>query len=439
MPPNTREKRYLTGIDWVVNALDTMSKHAGGRGNSSQIILELEENIPPVRLRELLDRVAEALPVLGGRVARDWNLCPYWKFGNAAQTRIPLTVLRTGAEDPCEEEFALHRHVNSPFTASGEHLRFCLINRCSGTSLLGMHFDHRLLDAFGAETFLELLARFGTGRGEEVVDSIRLTEPPHLDNWGRRFIGGRNTNRMQLRLSRDGMASLPVHPSVNPRDTHFELLTFTPEQTRRIKDNLSAGAGFMLALPAMLSCMIPPLHKLMQKRGCSGPHYVIPVSLVRRTPEEIWGKLFFNHVSFIFFQIPARLAGSRQELALNLQNQLYERIKEGLPDDIYHACMLTRIAPLPLMRIFSRIPVGGRVATSYFACLKEPGFKSRRFLGTGVRNLIHTPHVPIPPGLGFFLNFFNGRLNLVVSHIDGLLQDGEARQLVSGMKKELLE
>jgi hypothetical protein len=50
-------------------------------------------------------------------------------------------------------------------------------------------------------------------------------------------------------------------------------------------------------------------------------------------------------------------------------------------------------------------------------------------MGRKVLELFHMPRVPVPPGLGFFSNYFNGRLNLVISYLDGLLRDDEVQML----------
>ncbi len=440
MPTGKRKKRYLTGIDWVVNALDDMSRNAGGRGNSSQVVLEAREPISAPALRDALDRAAAALPLIGGRVGRALNLCPCWKYDVGMRPEIPLTVRHVDANDAAAADGFFLRHVNTPFASRRRHIRFLLVNRSDGSSALAMHFDHRLLDAFGAESFLELLNAFGSGCESDVLERISVTGPPHLDRWGRRFLGGRNTNRMQLRLSRGGMASLPLRPSVKARDTLFEITRFSPAETARIKESLSSdpGPGFMFLLPSVLARVLGPLHGLMRERGCRCDNYVIPVSVVRRAPDEVWEKLFFNHLSFLFFKTSASDVESGTGLVRNLQEQLFESIRSGVPEDIYHASMLTRIAPLPMMRLIARIPVKGRVATCCFACLKESGFRSERFLGAEIENLVHTPHVPAPPGLGISLNFFSDRMNLVLSHIDGLLRDGEAGRLTTGMKEALL-
>jgi hypothetical protein len=162
------------------------------------------------------------------------------------------------------------------------------------------------------------------------------------------------------------------------------------------------------------------------------------VAVVRRSSESAWETLFFNQMSFIIFQIPVRLAGEEEELVAYIRNQLYEQIRSGLPEDFYHASMLTRIAPLALMRLVAKLSVQGKVGTFVFGCLKESGYSLPEFMGLPVDNLFHTPHVPPPPGVGIFLNQFQGRLNLVLSHLDGILAGDEAAQLISDVRTNLL-
>ncbi len=433
------KKRYLTGIDWVINALNYMTGHAGGRGNSSQIVLENAGRIPPAALRNVLDRAAAALPLLGGRVGRGWNLCPCWKYRVADHPQMPLTVKHAESGDAGEVFDLICRHVNTPFASENEHLKFLLINQSCGRSCLAMHFDHRLLDAFGAEAFLELLAMFGSGCEDEVLGGISLCEPPHLDRWVRRFRGGRNTNRMLARLGWDAADAQPLKNGAGPLNTLFESIHFPPEETRRIKEAMDAGPDFMLTLPSLLACVLKELHDFSKEHAAGRSNYIVPVSLARRKPSEEWEKLFFNHFSFMFFQAPVELVESGHGLAPDLQKQLYEQLKAGTPEDLYHASMLTRIVPLPVMRLICGLPVKKYVASCYFACLKESGFRSEQFLGAGVENLFHMPHVPVPPGRGVFFNFFRDRLNLVVSHIEGLMSGGEAGLLARGIRNQLLD
>ena len=78
--PYSRKKRYLTGIDWVIAALDRMSRRATGGSNASQIVLELNGPFDAQRFARAMTEFAGLFPVLNGRSTRDWNLAPYWRM-----------------------------------------------------------------------------------------------------------------------------------------------------------------------------------------------------------------------------------------------------------------------------------------------------------------------------------------------------------------------
>ncbi len=429
------KKRYLTGIDWTINVLDSITRKVSGHGNSSQVVLCL--NSPPdiERLKRLLMDSFQHFPLLRGSIKRAWNLCPYWRPGERGSFfEPPLTVHEKPESDFAEALSLLVQQLQKPFANTGAHLHFNVIKYRDNQTLLGMHFDHRVLDAYGAELLLDILGRGMTPADLTQNNLPDLTEPSHLNRWPRRFIAGREINRLQVSLSKPAVASLPAPPkSELPVSTRIELLTFPPDIGRAIRLQAEKESGPLMLIPALLARVLQPLHSIFSQRGEARGNYVIPVSINQRLPHESWRKLFFNHLSFIFFCLTAEELEGDADITEKIRQQLYEQMKRRIPENIYHASMLTRIAPLALMRRLAKIPLGGKVATCYFACLKESGLGCRQFLGSQVNNLFHTPHVPIPPGLGVFLNFFDGKLNLTLSHAAGILSEDE----VSLLKNEL--
>ncbi len=141
-------------------------------------------------------------------------------------------------------------------------------------------------------------------------------------------------------------------------------------------------------------------------------------------------------IIFLFFQIPVTsLAASDQSLALEIRRQLYEQTKNQTAEDIYHAAMLTRIAPLPLMHWLTKIPMQGKTGSFYFSCLKESSFTRSSFFGVEVDNLLHTPHIPIPPGIGVTMNLFKQKLNLTLAFAEGLLTLSEENRLIESLRR----
>ena len=96
------------------------------------------------------DQISGRIPLIHGRVARDWlNLAPYWKAPPSA-AQVPLRVVNLPEELAADAEHLFDEHVNIPFYSKWQHLRCLLVHIGRRRSRLGMLFDHRLLDAFGA-------------------------------------------------------------------------------------------------------------------------------------------------------------------------------------------------------------------------------------------------------------------------------------------------
>jgi hypothetical protein len=155
-----------------------------------------------------------------------------------------------------------------------------------------------------------------------------------------------------------------------------------------------------------------------------------------RTSEDVKQELFFNHVSYLFFQAQCDIINNQKELTNTVKMQMYEQVKAGIPHDIMEASHLTRIAPLPFLKKIIDVPLKGKIATFIFSHVSK-NILSPEIMGTGIENVFHMPRVPVPPGLGFFTNYFNGRLNLVISFLDGMLTSEEVHILETVIKEGL--
>lgn len=100
--------------------------------------------------------------------------------------------------------------------------------------------------------------------------------------------------------------------------------------------------------------------------------------------------------------------------------------------------MLMRICPYGLGSRLARIPFKGRMCSFYFACLRNSAFTAETFLGLGAVDLIHTPRVPPPPGVGICLTSFRGQIKVVLSYLEGVLDDRSAQQVMRRLKSRLI-
>lgn len=418
-----------------------MTRQATGIGNLSQVVLDLQGRLPPERLRQTLDRLSMRFPLLHGRVARDIvNLAPYWRVpSSAAGNMIPLTVAQLPADAAESTDAAFSQHVNTPLHGPAEHLRFLLIHVGDDCSRLGMVFDHKLLDAFGAEAFLSLIDETWRGRLEAIAPRIGLTEPAHLDHWPRRFRGGQTVNRFRLRLSDREVAGLPMPARRRPRSVRFVHDSLTPQQADRFIHWAGEECGVPIILPSAIARAVLAMRPALAVASSVRSQWLVAVSVDARAPDRKWEDLFFNHLSFLGFSLPTDSTAPPASWTASLRDQFFDQMKLGVPAALQDAMMLTRICPRWLGARIAKLPFQGRVCSFYFACLRDSAFNQETFLDLPVTNLIHTPRVPPPPGMGFGMTFFRDRMNLVFSYLEGVLDDDTARDVLRRLKSLLLD
>jgi len=433
--PSSKSKRYLTGCDWVISGLDYVMKGTTSAGNMSQVVLALDSSVSPSELQKHLTRYISEFPVVNGSIGRDINICPYWRMPGKTEGVLNFTSHNcTGDEDVWT---VLSGCANKPFRDDNEHLAFNHIHTENQKSFIAMTFDHRLFDARGAESFLGLFQQYLESNGSNDVSSgVPLTGPAHLSDWMKKFLAGRNVNRKIIALSEQPLAALPV-PDGKKKEFRYRLIRFNEQETQTIYDNAYRTAGYLMEMPYLLSVIMQAVDRLFEIRRLKEGSYLASVSIDMRSSQDIRQELFFNHVSYLFFQAGKGMVNSRKELVNSIKMQMYEQVKAGVPRDLMEASHLTRIAPLSFFKKIIDGPLKGKIATFIFSHVSKnpltPGL-----MGAKIEDVFHMPRVPVPPGIGFFSNFFNGRLNLVISYLDGLLSDDEVDVLEKGIKDRML-
>jgi hypothetical protein len=89
------------------------------------------------------------------------------------------------------------------------------------------------------------------------------------------------------------------------------------------------------------------------------------------------------------------------------------------------------------MKKIFRIPFKGKIASFCFSYLGKGPSLSNSFMGADIVNILHMPRVPVPPGLGIFFTYFNGRLNMVLSSLEGLIGDEDILRFEKRMRESL--
>jgi hypothetical protein len=434
--PFSKSKRYLTGIDWALGALNDMNRRSTGGTNDSQIVLELDGVFDVAQFRSALEDFVRLFPVLGGTVARDWNLAPYWRLPRRGRVPSVTVEEQTVSEEDLLPALALNANAGFPDPAT--HLAFRVLHVGTRRHFVALHFDHCLFDAHGAEAFVELFhSRYRGEDCQERLASLALTEPAHLCDWKRKFEAGKLLVRLLRRFSETPLVTFPRPPRLKGRAFKFALLEFGAAESGAIVDRAYREAGFLMFMPYALATVVGALEAVRRRKGVAGRDYLASVSVDMRTPDTAAAHLFFNHVSFMFFGVPVAVAADRRQVTEIVRTQMYEQIKSGFPRAMAESSMLMRILPMSVLGRLMRRPLRGEFATLGFTCVGKGGYAPGMFMEARVVNLFHMPLVPVPPGLGLVVNQFGNRMNVVLTYLDGMLDDEDVRGITDDVRRGL--
>jgi hypothetical protein len=302
-----------------------------------------------------------------------------------------------------------------------------------------MAFDHWLLDARGAEMLLSLFLEHLDGRPlAERLAALPTSAPARLDAWTSKFAAGKRFNRHLLWL-REGKTAVLPRPAVLARpDQRFALVHFDRPETQRIVDTAYREAGYLMLQSFLLAVVLQALDPLFRSRGSrrgAPTDYVVPVSVDMRPSQGAEGLVFFNHLSFLFFRIPAALVEDRAALAVQIREQLVRQVRAGLPQDVAEASDLMRIAPLWALSRIARSPLRGELASFTFAQLPAASIHEPASWRGRIANLFHMPRVPVPPAFGVVANQFGGCLNLVLSAHEEVVAPAELAQIADTLRQ----
>ncbi len=418
-------KRYLTGMDWVVNTLDYTAKAQSGIGNHSAVILEFKKSPHPKALETLLNNFTQKFPLLNGYPSRAMNLCPYWKvpFGEKA---LPLRIKIIKLESHSLYLELLGAQVNTALQNIREHLVFTLIES-KNNAFLSMTFDHRILDAKGAEDFLYLLQQ----HDEHKTTLQNFSSSPQLNNWKEKLLAGRQVNRFLLNFTKVPPRIIPFRSLNDP--CKFKVVCLNAAQTEHFTNSAYTQAGYLMFLPYALAKSIQIMHQIFQEKNIPGSIYLIPVPIDRRAKEATQKETFFNHFSFFLFKIDAAKIDNLGELLTEIKQQMYTQVKNRLPEAIVNASFLLRIATLPIANFFLKLMSKKHFASFSFSYLNN-AHQPDKLLEEKVENIFHLPRMPKPPGIGIFFNQFENKLNITLSYFDDLLNEAQANQVTASLE-----
>ncbi len=423
---------YLTCTDWIFHAIDDSSRSSTGCGILSQVILCLDRLLEVDRVRLQASAFFRMFPVVHGQCARAWNFAPYWAYREGVPKDIPF-VSETRATDDEAVAF-LHACVNEPFTREHEYLRFMYVT--VGThAYVSLIFDHRLLDANGAQSLLLLFHQFYSGQFQLPCSSFP-ERPSAALSLREKFRAGRRVYRRLFDIVRHGpVRYLPVQEDLKGRAFRFQTYAFDLSESEYITVRAYATAGYLMMSPYLLAASLTAFHDVFGKSLLPGESFVVPVTMDVRSRLFRAEEIFFNRHLVSFLRLPSIISKPFRAFVGQVSRAMHEEMSSGFAQDLERAFLFV---PRWIMR--SVITSRKRVPRcSFMFSYVNKGYGAFEFCGAKVQSVVHTPRLEASLGVGVFFTQFNGHISLTFVFLDGMFPGREAALFISRVREVLLE
>ncbi len=418
-----RRVRYLNGMDWVVTGLMHELWQCAGTGNWSQVVVQLAGELDDEAFCAAVQRFHGAHPILQGKTVRGWQLAPCWIIPRSRHGHRPPIpyVRRSMPADTAMENVVrdLQHALMLPPGYPGSYTGFTSLRR-GGETFLAFRFDHRLFDARGAERFLLALIEYAeSGSHAPPPPQTHVAESAHLRPWKEKFESGRRVLQV-LRKQRVHTPFRLPRRATSVGAFRFSLLALDSEQTARLIDRAYEQAGYLMLTPYVVAKALEAVDAFLRTRREPLAGYVIPCSTdMRQSPSDA----YFNHIALTCFSTAA--GADPTTWASLFARQFYEQTRDRMPSHFENAWKLARILPAS---VYGTLMSGlfRDFAGSFSVANVGGGLSDLTSMGgCHVRNVFHMPLVPPAPGLGFFLNSWQERINLTLVSFDAVLSAAE--------------
>lgn len=424
----------MAGLDQINKTHTQVSNKKSGHtkvGNHSAIVLVLKGLLDQTGLTQTLTTILSNSDFLKGRTRRAWHLAPYWVPQPDNYNSEDLGFFNLASNDQKNLDAIIQKRAGIPFKDEQTLLGFDLIH-CNNESIVIMRFDHRVFDGRGAEAFLEYILNEPDHDRQYHLPS----QGPQLHSWKSLFLSGQCINRFlrSMYTPKDKVACL--NKSLEPENCHYFYHTsFSEDQTCAIDNNALQKAGYLMNGIFFLSCVAKGFDSLLKEQKVFG-NILIPINVDMRETKFCRTKVFFNHLSFMLFNVRSGL--ELTEYIDLLKKQFIDQTKNKILTHFIKATLLMRIVPIKLLAFFMNSRMRKAPFSFSFSYIGNQAFNLTHVKGLEVANLFHIPIVPVNPGVGIFFTRFNKKLNMIISGFDNTLSaaDGQTlkENIISGLK-----
>jgi hypothetical protein len=411
-----------------------MSMHARWKdsdlSNNALLVVECDGPLAAERLRRAIDRLLDACPWPAARLRRSfpWGRLEWAAPSRDAFSAPPVRYRACGCLEDLRQE--LDSELNSTIHPRKDPpLRFLIAeydpepHRRRG--ILVLTWFHPLMDPRGAQNLLMHLSRVDQGDdarwgGVAPPSFTRHRDPRPLRERGR-------LARKSLAYMQTLAPIPPVSPGTgltSPGRCRFRLGSFlergSPDGHRREICWRLAQVGKIMA-------------ELWKQRGLPDVPFLVPIAVDLR-PKGEPGPMFGNCLAFHFARFAPCETADVSRLASALRGQLADAMREGQIEA--NAVAMDFLQHRPLSMMLRALPWAAGGETFSFNCADVTDFplSGGAMFGRRVLNAYHAPAVLPRPGIGVFFNRCGNRNNVVVSWVEGAVDDGEVTRIMAAVR-----
>jgi hypothetical protein len=404
--------------------------------NNTLLVVQCDGPPAPERISRALDRFLDLCPWPAARLGRPF---PWGKLGWAAGARASLArppVRHRVVASAAEVHRELEAELNAPIDPRRDPpLRILVVesggNPARQPGLLVLTWFHPLMDPRGGQNLLAHLAHLDEHDG-------KAGEPNGLPPFvaspdGRPF---RERGRL-ARRSLDHMRALASAPPVSPgtRLTSPGHVRFRQESFVEA-DSSTDGHRARREMCWRLAVVGKAMAELWQRRDLPDVPFLLPIAVDLR-PKGDPGPTFGNALAFHFARFTPSEAADVPGLARALRRQMADAVRDGQIEANAVAMEFLPYRPISIM--LRHLPWTASRETFSFNCADLVDFPPTlpTLFGRTVVNAYHAPAVMPRPGIGVFFNRCGSRNNVVVSWVEGAVDEDDVTRVMEVVREEM--
>lgn len=419
----------LNGIDHFLYQLDRVLFHSSGKGNVCSFVVEVEGHLTASALHEYLSTQPTYQWITGLRLrpGKFFKLSRWCVDSSANCPGIQEHKLSVTGELP---DSLLNPLINPEQESS---FRTDVILKSSQMTIIIFSWHHALMDAHGAETFIQYLCSLEASDDSTWVKKIK-PRSEHSIKERLKMVRG-------MKVYLYDACRLPIlslyRPKANTPTFRHRVLRFSEIETQKIIETArQQGAGFLVSAFYLAATARAVAH-IQSQRGSLQGDVLVPVPQDRRkrgAHESLAG----NQVTFIFYRIPQAALNSIKECTTELVQQITQLMRSEAPEGYLAMIGLIQRLPSGLYRWLLKSPTGGLMASFFYSDTGDSLSNFKVFCNRRVVSAIHYPPNAYPPGVTFIFTRFQGALQITVSYMEEILDNEEIEMLIQHLQSDLL-